>query len=115
MVKITQEVPAQIQNVSETLVIIGQEPLAQIENDFVCSPVPKINWASHVILMNSKLPLGIRYWYMKEAVEYGWSSNNATRYSKRFSELSVERLLYLRLCRQLKKWNRNCRICLKIN
>ena len=25
--------------------------------------------------MNSKLPLGIRYWYLKQALEFGWSSN----------------------------------------
>jgi len=25
--------------------------------------------------MNNKLPLGKRYWYMKEALEFGWSSN----------------------------------------
>jgi len=70
-----QEPLAQIQNVQETLVIITQEPLAQVELIFVNSPVSKINWASHVILMNSKLPLGIRYWYMKQSVEFGWSSN----------------------------------------
>jgi predicted nuclease of restriction endonuclease-like (RecB) superfamily len=28
-----------------------------------------------MVLMDSKLPLGIRYWYMKEAVEFGWSRN----------------------------------------
>ena len=53
---ITQEPPAQIQNVPETLVEITQEPLAQIEIIFANSPIAKINWASHVILMNSKLP-----------------------------------------------------------
>jgi len=72
---IGQEVPAQIQNVSLVLAQITQEPLAQIENSFICSPVSRINWASHMILMDSKLPLGIRYWYMKQTVECGWSSN----------------------------------------
>ena len=38
------------------------------------SPLCGTNWASHVILMNASLPLGIRYWYMKQAVEMGWSS-----------------------------------------
>jgi hypothetical protein len=51
------------------LVLITQEPLAQIEQLFANSPISKINWASHIILMNSNLPLGIRYWYMKEAIE----------------------------------------------
>ncbi|MDR3367030.1 MAG: PDDEXK nuclease domain-containing protein [Prevotellaceae bacterium] len=70
-----QENTLQIQNISDTLVLITQEPLAQIEQLFVNSPISKINWASHIILMNSNLPLGIRYWYMKEALEFGWSSN----------------------------------------
>lgn len=71
---ITQELPAQSINIQETLVAITQQPVAQIENNFISSPVSKINWASHMILMDSKLPLGIRYWYMKQSVEFGWSS-----------------------------------------
>ncbi|MDR1341805.1 MAG: PDDEXK nuclease domain-containing protein [Prevotellaceae bacterium] len=70
-----QQAVAQIQDVPLTLIQITQEPLAQIENNFLSSPVAKINWASHIILMNSNLPLGVRYWYMKEALEYGWSRN----------------------------------------
>ena len=54
---------------------ITQEPLAQLENNFLSSPISSINWASHVILMNSKLDLGRRYWYMKQSIEFGWSSN----------------------------------------
>ncbi|MDR2449601.1 MAG: PDDEXK nuclease domain-containing protein [Prevotellaceae bacterium] len=72
---IGQQLVAQIQNISEALVAISQMPLAQIEMTFANSPVSKINWASHVILMNSNLPLGIRYWYMKQSVEFGWSRN----------------------------------------
>ena len=72
---ITQQLAAQIQNIQETLVAITQEPLAQIEQIFANSAIVGINWASHVVLMNSKLPLGIRYWYMKQAVEFGWSRN----------------------------------------
>jgi predicted nuclease of restriction endonuclease-like (RecB) superfamily len=71
---ITQELPAQFINIQETLVAIMQQPVAQIENSFIYSPVSKINWASHMVLMDSKLPLGIRYWYMKQSVEFGWSS-----------------------------------------
>jgi hypothetical protein len=52
-----------------------KRPLAQIEQIFAYSPISKINWASHVVLMDSKLPLGVRYWYMKQAVEFGWSRN----------------------------------------
>jgi len=73
--EIGQEVPAQMQTIDLEDNIIGQEPLAQIELIFVNSPIAKINWASHMVLMDNKLPLGIRYWYMKQAVEFGWSSN----------------------------------------
>ena len=72
---IGQEPPAQIQDITETLVIINRQDAAQIENDFIRSPISKINWASHMVLMNRKLPHGIRYWYMKQSVEFGWSSN----------------------------------------
>lgn len=46
-----------------------------MEKLFLASPVARINWASHVILLNSSLPLGVDYWYMKQSVEMGWSSN----------------------------------------
>jgi predicted nuclease of restriction endonuclease-like (RecB) superfamily len=71
---ITQQPVAQLQDVPVVLAQITQEPLVQIENNFICSPVSKINWASHMILMDSKLPLGIRYWYIKQTLEFGWSS-----------------------------------------
>ncbi|KAA6341095.1 hypothetical protein EZS27_011069 [termite gut metagenome] len=71
---IGQEVSAPIQNITETLSVITRQPVVQIENSFISSPVSKINWASHVVLMDSKLSLGIKYWYMKQAVEFGWSS-----------------------------------------
>ena len=71
---ITQEVSAQIEDVNKAVVIIAQYPIQQIENSFICSPLSKTNWASHMILMDRKLPLGSRYWYMKQSVEFGWSS-----------------------------------------
>lgn len=71
---IAQELPAQIEDVGKALAIITQHPIPQIENGFICSPVSKINWASHMVLMDGKLPLGSRYWYMKQSVEFGWSS-----------------------------------------
>lgn len=52
-----------------------QELLAQLEQLFKTSPIASINWAAHVVLMNSKLKLGLRYWYMKQTLECGWSSN----------------------------------------
>jgi len=72
---IAQEVPAEIQNVTKAMVEITQELPAQIEQIFANSPIAKINWASHMVLMDSKLPLGKKYWYMKEQLEQGWSSN----------------------------------------
>jgi predicted nuclease of restriction endonuclease-like (RecB) superfamily len=73
--KIAQEALAQIKDLPTFLSIITQESLAEIENIVTNAPITKINWASHVILMGSKLPLGIRYWYMKQQIEFGWSSN----------------------------------------
>ena len=28
-----------------------------------------------MVILDSSLPLGVRYWYMKQSVEMGWSSN----------------------------------------
>lgn len=64
-----------ISSFDTAICVIGQEPLAQLEHLFTSSPIATINWATHVILMNSKLKLGIRYWYIKQTLEYGWSSN----------------------------------------
>lgn len=72
---ITQRYFAQIQDVTKTVSSIYQIKLEDIEKIFLASPVARINWASHVIILNSSLPLGIKYWYMKQAVEMGWSSN----------------------------------------
>ncbi|HZL11809.1 MAG TPA: PDDEXK nuclease domain-containing protein [Prolixibacteraceae bacterium] len=72
---ITQEVPAQIKDITEMLAVVTHQAVNQIETDFICSPVSRINWASHMVLLDSKLPLGIRYWYMKQCVDFGWSSN----------------------------------------
>ena len=72
---ITQRSFTQIQDVTKTVSSIYQIKLEDIEKIFLASPVAKINWASHVIILNSSLPLGIKYWYMKQAVEMGWSSN----------------------------------------
>jgi hypothetical protein len=57
-ITITRELPAQIESVNEALSIITQETLEQIENKFVSSVISRINWASHQVLMDSKLTLG---------------------------------------------------------
>ena len=71
----TQEPLAQIQNVAKTVSAIYRITIEDIEKLFLASPVAKINWASHVIMLNNSLPLGVKYWYMKQSVEMGWSSN----------------------------------------
>ncbi|WP_346693364.1 PDDEXK nuclease domain-containing protein [uncultured Alistipes sp.] len=71
----TQEVPAQIQNVAKTVSAIYRTDIGDIEKLFLASPVARINWASQMVLLNSSLPLGVEYWYMKQSVEMGWSSN----------------------------------------
>ena len=73
--EITQEVPAQIQDVEKTVSAIYRMEIREIEKVFLKSPVAKINWASQMVILNGSLPLGIGYWYMKQAVEMGWSSN----------------------------------------
>ena len=72
---ITQEALAQLGEISEVLSVIYQHDINQIEEIFKQSAVVRTNWASHVILLNSKLPLGERYWYITQAVANGWSSN----------------------------------------
>ena len=73
--EITQEPPAQFLNVAKTVETIYQIKTEEVENLFLASPVARINWASHMVILNSSLPLGVRYWYMKQSVEMGWSSN----------------------------------------
>ena len=73
--EITQEVPAQFQDVEKTVSAIYRMGIREIEKVFLTSPVSKINWASQMAILDSSLPLGISYWYMKQSVEMGWSSN----------------------------------------
>lgn len=70
-----QEPLAQIHNVAQTVSAIYRITIEDIEKLFLASPVARINWASHVIMLNNSLPLGVKYWYMKQSVEMGWSSN----------------------------------------
>ena len=71
----TQEPLAQLGEIPEALSVIYQHDINQIKEIFKQSAVVRTNWASHVILLNSKLPLGERYWYITQAVANGWSSN----------------------------------------
>ena len=75
LLEFTQEATAQIQNVAKTVSAIYRIEIREIEKVFLTSPVAKINWASQMAILDSSLPLGISYWYMKQSVEMGWSSN----------------------------------------
>lgn len=72
---ITQQPVAQLCEVSETLSAIYHSDISKIEEIFKQSAIVRTNWASHVILLNSKLPLGVCYWYITQAVANGWSRN----------------------------------------
>ena len=72
---ITQQPVAQLGEISEMLSAIYHSDISKIEDSFKQSAIVRTNWASHVILLNSKLPLGERYWYITQAVSNGWSSN----------------------------------------
>ena len=72
---ITQQPVAQLEEVTETLSTIYHCDISQIEEMFKHSAIVRTNWASHVILLNSKLPLGECYWYITQAVANGWSRN----------------------------------------
>ena len=72
---ITQQPVAQLEEITETLSTIYHCDISQIEEIFKHSAIVRTNWASHVILLNSKLPLGERYWYITQAVANGWSRN----------------------------------------
>ena len=72
---IMQQPVAQLEEVTETLSTIYHCDISQIEEIFKQSAVVRTNWASHVILLNSKLPLGECYWYITQAVANGWSRN----------------------------------------
>ena len=72
---IVQQPLAQLGDIAETLSTIYDSDIRKIEEVFKQSPIVRTNWASHVTLLNTKLPLGERYWYITQAVANGWSSN----------------------------------------
>ena len=72
---ITQQPVAQLEEIPETLSTIYHCDISQIEEVFKQSAIVRTNWASHVILLNCKLPLGECYWYITQAVANGWSRN----------------------------------------
>ena len=53
--EITQEVPAQFQNVAKTVATIYKIKIEDIEDLFLASPIARINWASHMVILNNPL------------------------------------------------------------
>lgn len=76
LLEITQQPVAQLEEVAQTLSSVYHTDIQEIEEHFKRSAIVRTNWASHVILLNSKLPLGERYWYITQAVANGWSRNS---------------------------------------
>lgn len=74
-VTIDQQSITQLGEVAPLLSYVYHRDIQEIEEVFKHSAITRTNWASHVILLNSKRPLGERYWYITQAVENGWSSN----------------------------------------
>ena len=58
--EITQEIPAQFQNVAKTVATIYKIKIEDIEDLFLTSPIARINWESHMVILNNPLPLGVR-------------------------------------------------------
>ena len=54
--EITQEVPAQFPNVAKTVATIYKIKIEDIEDLFLASPIARINWASHMVILNNPLP-----------------------------------------------------------
>lgn len=70
---ITEQPVAQLEEVTGILLTIYHCDISQIEEIFKNSAIVRTNWASYVIQLNSKLPLGECYWCIMQAVTNRWS------------------------------------------
>ena len=70
-----QQPVVQETTIEKTLSAVYNMNISDIEEKFKKSIITRTNWASHIILLNSNLPLGERYWYITQAVANGWSRN----------------------------------------
>lgn len=53
---------------------ITKLPVSQLDNnDIYQQLISLVGWAHHIILMQKVKDLPIRYWYMKQCIENGWS------------------------------------------
>lgn len=62
------------------LCAIGQPPVAQLPAkrkglEKVQPLVAQLPWAHNVLLIQKVKPLDVRFWYMRKALEHGWSRN----------------------------------------
>ena len=58
-----QQPVVQEATIEKTLSAVYNMNISDIEEKFKKSIITRTNWASHIILLNSNLPLGERYWY----------------------------------------------------
>ena len=70
-----QQPVVQEATIEKTLSAVYNMNISDIEEKFKKSIITRTNWASHIILLNSNLPLGERYWYITQAIANGWSRN----------------------------------------
>ena len=66
----TQQPVAQLCEVSETLSAIYHSDISKIEEIFKQSAIVRTNWANHVILLNSKLPLCVLLVYYSSGSQW---------------------------------------------
>jgi len=51
-----------------------QLPVSQLDNNDIYEKlIPLVGWAHHIILMQKVKDLPVRYWYMKQIINNGWS------------------------------------------
>lgn len=97
---IGQEPPARLTGINRVLALFSQQPIGQIEELFLNSPLARINWAAHQVLMDARLTVGQRFWYVLTIIEHGWSSN--------VLKLEIGKKLYERQIKTNKVTNFTC-------
>ncbi len=64
--------PLSVSELNTEEISISQLPVAKFQLNEI-QLITKISWSHHVILMQKIKDLPIRFWYMKQVVEQGWS------------------------------------------
>jgi predicted nuclease of restriction endonuclease-like (RecB) superfamily len=55
---------------SESVFLIGKQPVSQLENAEILLSIP---WGHHILLMQRIKSSEIRFWYMQQTIQNGWS------------------------------------------